>query len=354
MAQARHIGKVVVRVSPDTQAGEPLRRHSHADGTYWITGGLGGARSGDRRWLARSGARHLVLSGRRPPGEAAQRRIRDLERAVSRFACLPRMSPTGKPMAAVIAEIDAHYAPAAGCGACRRHGSRRGAAQPELERRPRGAARQGPWRLAAARADARRWLWISSCCTRRPAWCWARRVKDFTQPRMRSWTRWRTFAASTDCRRSAWRGDCGAASGWRPTACSRAQGVWQARGLAADRSGRAASHALERLLARRRVYGAVVPIDWRQFLSQLPRALIADFFAGSSCRLDGARSNAAAEARDVTMLDRIRALPSGSRRRALNGSPRRSRQARPGRGCHDPDRHAHGAEGCGIGFAHGG
>ncbi|MEQ0558440.1 SDR family NAD(P)-dependent oxidoreductase [Amycolatopsis sp. NEAU-NG30] len=68
MARSEHIGKVVVRVAGETVR-VPARSVSAplvtADGTYVITGGLGGLGLTVARWLADRGARHLVLMGRR-------------------------------------------------------------------------------------------------------------------------------------------------------------------------------------------------------------------------------------------------------------------------------------------------
>ena len=74
MAQARHIGKVVVvhRPSPGT---------ARADGTYLITGGLGGLGLKVAQWLVDRGARHLALLGRSAPTEDARAIIRGLEAA---------------------------------------------------------------------------------------------------------------------------------------------------------------------------------------------------------------------------------------------------------------------------------
>ncbi|MEP7243283.1 MAG: SDR family NAD(P)-dependent oxidoreductase [Gammaproteobacteria bacterium] len=72
MAQARHIGKLVV-VQPWTPDAEiPLVR---SDGTYWVTGGLSGLGLAAAGWLADRGARHLLLMGRRAPDAAAQAKI---------------------------------------------------------------------------------------------------------------------------------------------------------------------------------------------------------------------------------------------------------------------------------------
>jgi len=52
-----------------------------ADGTYLITGGLGGLGLEVARWMVEQGARHLVLVGRRAPSETAAGVVRELERA---------------------------------------------------------------------------------------------------------------------------------------------------------------------------------------------------------------------------------------------------------------------------------
>jgi phthiocerol/phenolphthiocerol synthesis type-I polyketide synthase C len=67
MQKSQHIGKIVisfddedVRAVPGERVQLPLR----PDGTYLITGGLSGLGLETARWMARKGARHLVLAGR--------------------------------------------------------------------------------------------------------------------------------------------------------------------------------------------------------------------------------------------------------------------------------------------------
>ncbi len=74
MAQARHTGKVVVvhRPSPGSV---------RSDGTYLITGGLGGLGLRVAQWLVDHGARHLLMLGRSAPSEDARSLIRSLESA---------------------------------------------------------------------------------------------------------------------------------------------------------------------------------------------------------------------------------------------------------------------------------
>ena len=69
MRAARHIGKIVLTT-------HPLRSgHLRQDGTYLVTGGLGGIGCALAEWLAEHGAGVVVLNGRRAPDAAAQKAI---------------------------------------------------------------------------------------------------------------------------------------------------------------------------------------------------------------------------------------------------------------------------------------
>ena len=76
MAQARHIGKVVVR-SASARAASAAR--IRGDATYLVTGGLGALGLEVARWLHEEGARHLVLMARGEPSTGAREAIRALE-----------------------------------------------------------------------------------------------------------------------------------------------------------------------------------------------------------------------------------------------------------------------------------
>ena len=78
MAQARHIGKVVVTVprASRRERAVPIR----PDATYLITGGLGGLGLEVARWLVDRGARALALMGRRAPDAGGGRRARAVAR----------------------------------------------------------------------------------------------------------------------------------------------------------------------------------------------------------------------------------------------------------------------------------
>jgi 8-amino-7-oxononanoate synthase len=75
MAQAKHIGKVVMTLPPVLPQ-QPVVR---PDGTYLITGGLGALGQLTALWLAEQGAKSLLLLGRKPPSAIAQTWISDLE-----------------------------------------------------------------------------------------------------------------------------------------------------------------------------------------------------------------------------------------------------------------------------------
>ncbi|MEM8502136.1 MAG: aminotransferase class I/II-fold pyridoxal phosphate-dependent enzyme [Cyanobacteria bacterium P01_D01_bin.1] len=77
MAQARHIGKVVLTMPT------ALSRQSliNPDGAYLITGGLGALGLKVAEWLAEQGARHVVLLSRRSPSEPARKTINKLQQS---------------------------------------------------------------------------------------------------------------------------------------------------------------------------------------------------------------------------------------------------------------------------------
>ncbi|WP_406484925.1 SDR family NAD(P)-dependent oxidoreductase [Streptomyces sp. NBC_01563] len=76
MARARHVGKILVRFD---EAPEPSRsvapagggQRLSADGTYLVTGGLGGIGLKLAEWLVGCGAGHVMLLGRSPLGDRA-------------------------------------------------------------------------------------------------------------------------------------------------------------------------------------------------------------------------------------------------------------------------------------------
>jgi myxalamid-type polyketide synthase MxaB len=87
MAQAKHIGKIIVSLGEDEirvvpKAEEPVSLGP--DGSYLVTGGLGGLGLTVARWLVEQGAQHLVLVGRSGPSDAIREVLQELEEAGAR------------------------------------------------------------------------------------------------------------------------------------------------------------------------------------------------------------------------------------------------------------------------------
>ena len=74
MAQARHIGKIVLT------HGSGSAGRVRPDGSYLVSGGLGALGIATARWLVERGARHLVLLGRSAPKSEAQAAIEAFRR----------------------------------------------------------------------------------------------------------------------------------------------------------------------------------------------------------------------------------------------------------------------------------
>jgi NADPH:quinone reductase-like Zn-dependent oxidoreductase/trans-aconitate methyltransferase/acyl carrier protein len=85
MQQSKHIGKIVVTMDdPNVVVTPPVadRYTLRADGTYLISGGLGGFGLATARWMVHRGARNLVLLGRSGAATAETRRaVAELEKA---------------------------------------------------------------------------------------------------------------------------------------------------------------------------------------------------------------------------------------------------------------------------------
>jgi len=79
MAQAKHMGKVVITMSPI--ASRPGAIRILQDASYLITGGLGALGLELARWLVEQGARHLILAGRKGPSASAAETIQQLEQS---------------------------------------------------------------------------------------------------------------------------------------------------------------------------------------------------------------------------------------------------------------------------------
>ncbi|MEO8057466.1 MAG: type I polyketide synthase [Burkholderiales bacterium] len=101
MAQARHIGKIVLNVS------NPRVLELQASGTYLVTGGCGALGLQVARWLAERGARHLVLTGRHAPSAEAAGTLESLRSRGVQVRTAQVDVSDGGALAALLAQIEA-------------------------------------------------------------------------------------------------------------------------------------------------------------------------------------------------------------------------------------------------------
>ncbi len=107
MAQARHIGKVVLEPAAPTPRIRP-------DGAYLITGGMGGLGLTVARWLVQRGARYLVLTGRRSPTPEQQAVIAELIRSGTQVLVDQTDVGDAAAVAALLERIEVEMAPLRG------------------------------------------------------------------------------------------------------------------------------------------------------------------------------------------------------------------------------------------------
>lgn len=111
MAQAKHIGKVVVtnktpvKVRPMIPDAPPVR----ADATYLITGGLGGVGFSTAQWLAERGARSIVLMGRHAPSLEIEGQMAHMRDAGIRIEAMAADVVNPADVESVIEQIRAHF-----------------------------------------------------------------------------------------------------------------------------------------------------------------------------------------------------------------------------------------------------
>jgi malonyl CoA-acyl carrier protein transacylase len=115
MQQAKHIGKIVVsQIASQTDATNQMPLSLRAEGTYLITGGLGGLGLLVARWMVERGAKHLVLVGRSHPSDSAQRQLKELEAAGANVIVKQADVSAHEGMAQILAEIKQFLPPLAG------------------------------------------------------------------------------------------------------------------------------------------------------------------------------------------------------------------------------------------------
>jgi myxalamid-type polyketide synthase MxaB len=120
MAQAKHVGKVVISITTTVPSAEaapeaaPGALAIHPEATYLITGGLGALGLQVARWLVDQGARHLVLSGRRSPSSTATSVLTDLTQRGANLQVAATDISQASEVAALITQLKAQHPPLKG------------------------------------------------------------------------------------------------------------------------------------------------------------------------------------------------------------------------------------------------
>jgi myxalamid-type polyketide synthase MxaB len=114
MAQAKHVGKIVLTQRDLVRAEACGGEEFDAAGTYLVTGGYGGLGLKVAEWLASRGARHLVLTGRSAPSSDAARAIEVIEQRGAAVVAARADVSREEDLRRVLASIDASDAPLRG------------------------------------------------------------------------------------------------------------------------------------------------------------------------------------------------------------------------------------------------
>jgi NADPH:quinone reductase-like Zn-dependent oxidoreductase/acyl carrier protein len=117
MAQAKHIGKVVVSLEEDNVPVVQSRKRPaiSPEGTYLVTGGAGGLGLSTAGWLVEQGARHLLLTGRSGAAtEAARQAVAKMEADGVRVVVAKADVSDERQMAGVIEEVHRSMPPLRG------------------------------------------------------------------------------------------------------------------------------------------------------------------------------------------------------------------------------------------------
>ena len=111
MAQAKHIGKIVVTL-PAASGDGPAR--VRPDASYLVTGGLAGLGLLTAEWLAERGARHLILMGRRGPTAGTEAVLERLRAGGARIAVVAGDVASSPDVARAVALAQGEFPPLRG------------------------------------------------------------------------------------------------------------------------------------------------------------------------------------------------------------------------------------------------
>ena len=300
MAQARHVGKIVL-----TPLARPADFVVRADASYWITGGLGALGLATAAWLAAKGARHLVLSGRNAPDEAARQAIAALAAQGVAVHVLAVDAGDAAAMRAAHADIASRLPPLRGIV----HAAGSLADGLLVDQRwndadvvLRGKA-DGAWLLHELTRDEALDFFVLYSAAAVLLGAAGQGVYPAANAMLDALAAHR-HAAGLPALSVAWGAWAGAGM------AARGGQAWAARGLMPLQPTQAFA-ALERLLRAGATHAAVLPIDWSRFLARAPAGVDRGFFEAV------ATQGAAAPALAASVPAELRALPAAQRADAL-------------------------------------
>jgi len=315
MAQARHVGKVVVQAAADDASrGRSTAVSISVAATYWIAGGLGALGLDTADWLIRSGARYLILTGRDAPRAAAALRIRDFERRGASVRVFQADAADGDQAQSILQEIDRAMPPLRGVvhAAGVLHDAVLTNQRWDDAREVLRGKVHGAWLLHTLTRDLPLDFFILYSAAGVVLGAPGQGLYPAANAELDALARFR-HRLGLKALSVAWGRWSGA--GMAFDLANHGHDVWKARGLR-EIDPVEGFVQLQRLLADHTPYGAVIPIDWRQFLRQLPSEADRDFFAAVVPAEAGSRETARSSDA-VTVSERLRALPSGLRGSAL-------------------------------------
>ena len=275
MAQARHVGKIVLRITDDSRQVQVATSRCTADATYWITGGLGALGCETARWLVQRGAKHLVLSGRRPPSPSAANCIRELENRGVTIRVFQADAAARDRIQFVLDQIQSDMPPLRGVvhAAGALHDAVLMNQRWEDASEMFGGKVGGAWLLHEVTRDL---PWSSLSFIRRQVFSRAAGQGLYSAANAEldalAHFRIRLGLPALSVAWGSWAG-----GGMAADLAVRGRDVWEARGLGKIEPAEGFDK-LERLLADQVVYAAVMPIDWARFLAELPPHVDRDFF----------------------------------------------------------------------------
>jgi myxalamid-type polyketide synthase MxaC len=303
------------RLQPYRQADRVEPWQCTAAATYWITGGLGALGCETARWLVRRGAKHLVLTGRRPPSASVASSIQELEKLGAKILVFQADAADRHRMQFVYDQIQNDMPPLR--GVVHAAGTTRDAVllnqRWEDAREIYGGKVEGAWLLHELTRELPLEFFILYSAAGVVLGAAGQGLYSAANAELDglAYFRRRLGLPALSIAWGPWKG-----AGMAADLAARGRDVWQARGLNQIEPDFAFAQ-LENLLADQATYAALIPIDWTRFFVGLPPHADRDFFTA----VDPSHEIPVASARSTQdgIIERLKGLPAGQRRAALVG-----------------------------------